>query len=145
MGTLGVHRNIPASDTKLTHSLRIYSIGPPLVMDKLIPVISRATTSSPEMGPLLYVECKPAVIIKQGLSLLRIRITLVGTKHLTSRDKCKFNLSTGLSALQILHQGNTPIASQTADQLTRCFRSTLLLTHKLGIACAIEMAIESEE
>ena len=64
MGTLGVHQNIPASDTKLTHSLGIYSIGPPLVMDKLIPVISRAITSPPEMGPLLDVECKPAVIIK---------------------------------------------------------------------------------
>ena len=38
MGTLGVHQNIPASDTKLTHSLGIYLIGPPLVMDKLIPV-----------------------------------------------------------------------------------------------------------
>ena len=61
---VGVHQNVPASDTKLTHSLGIYSIGPPLVMDKLIPVISRAITSLPEMGPLLDVECMPAVIIK---------------------------------------------------------------------------------
>ena len=34
----------------------------------------------------------------------------------------------------------TPIASHTAVQLTRCFRSTILLTHKLGLS--IEMAIE---
>ena len=146
METLGVHQNIPASNTKLTHGLGIYSIGPPLVMDKLIPVISRAITSPPEMGAMLDVECKPAVIIKPRFILVTHTDTLVrGTKRSTSRDKCTFNLSTGLSALQILYQGNTPIASQTADQLTLCFRRTLLLTHKLGIACAIEMAIEGEE
>ena len=70
MGTLGVHQNIPASVTKLTHSLGIYSIGPPLVMDKLIPVISRAITSLREMGLLLDVECKPAVIIKPRFILV---------------------------------------------------------------------------
>ena len=58
MGTLGVHQNIPASNTKLTHSLGIYSIGPPLVIDKLIPVNARAITSLPEMSLLLEVECK---------------------------------------------------------------------------------------
>ena len=105
MGTLGVHQNIPASDTKLTHSLCIY-IGPPLVMDKLIPVNSRAITSPPEMGPLLDVECNPAVIIKPRFNTLRTRITLVGTKRSTSSDKSIFNLSTGLSALQIHRQGN---------------------------------------
>ena len=72
MGTLGAHQNIPASDTKLTHSLGIYSIGPPLVMDKLIPVISRTIMSSPEMGILLDVECKPAVIIKQRFILVTL-------------------------------------------------------------------------
>ena len=70
MGTLGVHQNIPASDTKLTHSLRIYSIGPPLVMDKLIKVVSKAITSPPEMGHLLDVECMPAVIIKPRFILV---------------------------------------------------------------------------
>ena len=70
MGALGIHQNIPASDTKLTHSLCIYSIGPPLVMDKLIPVISRAITNPPEMGPLLDVECKAAVIIKSRFILV---------------------------------------------------------------------------
>ena len=70
MGTLSVHQNIPASDIKLTHSLGIYSIGLPLVMEKLIPVISRTITSPPEMGPLLDVECKPAVIIKPRFILV---------------------------------------------------------------------------
>ena len=65
IGRLGVLQNIPASDTILMHSLGIYSIGPPLVMDKLIPVNSRAITSKLEISPLLDVECKPAVIIKQ--------------------------------------------------------------------------------
>ena len=68
MGTLGIHQNIPA--TKLMHSLGIYSIGPPLVMDKLIPVISKGITSPPEMGPMLEVECKPAVIIKSRFLLV---------------------------------------------------------------------------
>ena len=70
MGTLVIHQNIPASDTKLTHSLGIYSIGPPLVMDKLVPVNSRAITSPPEMGPQLDVEYKPAVIIKPRFFLV---------------------------------------------------------------------------
>ena len=70
MGTLGVHQNIPASDTKLKHSLGIYSIGPPLLMDELSPVNSREITSPPEMGPLLDIECKPAVIIKPRLILV---------------------------------------------------------------------------
>ena len=70
MGTLGVHQNIPASDTKLTHSLVINSIGPPLVMDKLIIVNSRVITCPLEMGPMLDVEYKPAVIIKPRLILV---------------------------------------------------------------------------
>ena len=129
MGTLGVYQNILAFDTKLMHSLGIYSIGPPLVMDKLIPINSIAIASPPEMGPCLMSNASLESSLNQSLFLLRTRITFVGRKRSTSRDKCAFNLSTGLSALQILCQGNTPIASQTADQLTRCFRSTLLLTH----------------
>ena len=62
MGTLGVHQNTLASDTKLTHSLGICTIGPPLVLDKLIPVNSRAIASPLEMSLLLEVECMPAVI-----------------------------------------------------------------------------------
>ena len=70
MGTLGIHQNIPASETKLTHSLGICSIGPPLVMDKLIPVNSRAIMSPTEMSLLLEVECTPSVIIKPKFILV---------------------------------------------------------------------------
>ena len=80
MGTLGVHQNIPSFDTKLTHSIGIYIIGPPLVMDKLISVNSRAIPSPSEMGPLLDVECKPAVIIEPRF------ILVTHTDHL-SRNK----------------------------------------------------------
>ena len=52
-------------------------------MGKLIPVNSRAITSPPEMGLLLDVECKRAVIIKPRFILLHTWITLVGTKHST--------------------------------------------------------------
>ena len=143
MGTLDVHQNIPASDTNLTSSLRINFISPPLVMVKIIPI--RAITSPPKMSLLLEAERTDAVAIKPRPILVATQVTLVRTKHSTRGDKCTFNLSTGLSALQILHQGSSPIASQTAVQLTRCFRSTLILTYKLGIACAIEMAAESDE
>ena len=73
MGILDIHQNIPAFDTKLTHSLGIYSIGPPLVMDKLIPVNSRAITSPPEMSFLLEVECTPAVLTLDVLVFLEIK------------------------------------------------------------------------
>ena len=80
MGTLGIHQNITDFHIKLMHSLGICSIGPSLVMDKLIPANSRAITSPPEMGPLLDVECKPAVIIKPRFILVK------NTDHL-SRNK----------------------------------------------------------
>ena len=80
MGTLGVHQNITVSDTKLTHSLGIYSIDPPLVMDKHIPVNQRTITSLPEMGNLLDVECKPAVIIKPRFILVTHTDHLSGNK-----------------------------------------------------------------
>ena len=130
METLVVHQNIQASDSKLTPCLGTYYISSPQVMDKLNPINSNARLQSS---------------LNQGFSLLSTRITLVGTKHSTSRDKCTFNLSTELSALQILRQGSSPLASQTAVQLTQCFRSTLLQTHKLETACAIKMAAESDE
>ena len=56
MGTLGVHQFIPASDTKLKAGPGINFIRPPLVMDKLIPVNSRAVTIPPKMSLLHEVE-----------------------------------------------------------------------------------------
>ena len=87
MGTLGVHQNIPASDTKLTYSLGIYSIGPPLVKDKLIPVNSRGSRVHRRWAPCMMSNASLQSSSNQGLSLFRTRITLVGTKRSTSRDK----------------------------------------------------------
>ena len=72
MGTSSVHQNIPASDTKLTRSLGINFISPPLVMDKIISLNSRVNTSLPKMILLLGVEHKPAVTINRGLILLML-------------------------------------------------------------------------
>ena len=80
MGTVGVHQNIPASDTKLTPSLGINFISPHLVMDKHIPVNLKSITRLPTMSLLLEVERIPAVIIKPRL------ILVTHTDHL-SRNK----------------------------------------------------------
>ena len=137
MGILGVHQNIPAFDTNLTPILGISFISPPLLIVIFIPVNSRAIRSAPKINLLLEVERTPTVTIKPRLILVTHTDHLSRNKTLNCRAKCIFNLSTGLSSLQILRQGSSPITSQTADQLTRYFKSTLLLTHKLGIACAI--------
>ena len=42
-------------------------------------------------------------------------------------------------------QERSHIASQTADQLTLCFRSTFLLSHKLATAYDIVMTVEGDE
>ena len=45
----------------------------------------------------------------------------------------------------MLRDGRSCIAPQTAVQLTRRLINTFLLIHKFGTACAIEMAVESDE
>ena len=70
METLGIYQNIPVSDTKLMVSLCIDFISPHLVVDKLIPVNSRAITSPPKISNLLEVKCMPAVIIEPKLILV---------------------------------------------------------------------------
>ena len=70
MRALGVHQNIPASDTKLTPSLGIYYMSHPLVMDEPIRVNPRAITSPPKMSLLLEVERMPLVIIKPSLDIV---------------------------------------------------------------------------
>ena len=145
MVMLGIYQNIPASDTKLTPSLCITSLA--LLWDwtnssQLTLERSRLHRS---WASFLRSNTRLQSPLNQGISLLRTRITLVRTKRPTSRDKFTFNVSTGLSALQMLRQGSSPIASQTAVQSSQCFRSTLLLTHKLGIASAIGMVAESDE
>ena len=66
MGTLGVHHNIPVSDTELTLSLGIDFISTPMAIDKLdlIPVNSRAITNPLNMSLKRDIECTPAVIIE---------------------------------------------------------------------------------
>ena len=82
----------------------------------------------------------------QDLSLLRARMTLVGTKRPTSSNKtCSFKTSTGLYADQMLRQGRSCIAPQTAFQLTWCLRKTFPLAHKYGTAWAIEMTADRDE
>ena len=44
--------------------------------------------------------------LNQSLPFVLIRITLVGTKRSTSRDKCTFNISIRLWALQMMRQGS---------------------------------------
>ena len=70
MGTLGIHQNIPASDYKLMPCLGIDDISPPLIMDKLLPVSSKAITSSLKTSLLLQVQRTCAVIIKTRLILV---------------------------------------------------------------------------
>ena len=145
MGTLGVHQNIPASVTKLTHRFHIYSIGIPLVMDKLIIVTRERSRVHRRWAPCL-------VSITSLQSTLNQGIIVTHTDHL-SRNKT-FNWQRQMHVQPINCIVSTPdtsprqhtyISSETAVQLTRCFRSTLLLTQKLGIPCAIEMAIKSDE
>ena len=70
MGKLGIHQNINAADTKLTASLGINFISPPLVVCKLVSINSRAITSPPKKCLLLEVEHTLAVIIQSRLILL---------------------------------------------------------------------------
>ena len=80
MGILGVHQNIPSSDAKLTPSLGIYYISPPLVMDKLITVKSRAIKNPPKMSLLLEVIRTAAIIIKPR------RILVTHTDHFSLNE-----------------------------------------------------------
>ena len=140
MRTLSVQQNIPAYHTKLMPSFCINFISPPLVMDKLIQVNSRAITSPPKMRVLFEVERTPAVTIKSRLILVMHTDHYSQNKTFNQQRKIHIQ-SLNWTVLQILRQGST----YTAVQLTRCFRSTLLLTHKVGIACAIEIDAESNE
>ena len=79
MRSLGIHSNIPVSDTKLTLGLRVGFIGSHLIANKLFAVNLRAITGPPNISLLLEAKSMPALIINQGLSLLQTRMTLVGT------------------------------------------------------------------
>ena len=70
MRGLGVHKNIPVSDTKLTLGLRVGFISSLLTVDKLFPVNARAITGLLKMSLLLEVKHTPALIIKPRLILV---------------------------------------------------------------------------
>ena len=67
MRRLGIHKNIPVSDTKLTLGLRVGFISSHLTADKLFPVKPRAITGPPKMSLLLEAKSMPALIIKPRL------------------------------------------------------------------------------
>ena len=135
-GTLGVHQNIPASDTKLTPSLDIYYIIRPLAMDKLIPGNSRAITSSPKMNLLLEVQHTPAVFKSQRLILatntdnyIRPTKSWSITKTFDQQKKMLNQYLKRIVSSPDARQGRSRIAPQTAVQLTRSVKSIFLLTH----------------
>ena len=64
MRRLGIHKNIPASGTKLTLGLEVGFISSHLTPDKLFPVNLRAVTGPSKMSLLLEAKSMPALIIK---------------------------------------------------------------------------------
>ena len=92
-------------------------INSQLTAEKHIPVNPKAITGPPNMSLLHEAKSMPALIINQCLSLLHTRMTLVGTKRPTSSSKCSFKTSTGLSAEQMLRQGEFCIAPQIVFQM----------------------------
>ena len=79
MRGLDIHKNSPVSVTKLTLGLQVGFISSHLTANKLFPVSLRAITWPPKMSLLLEAKSMPAWSSNQGLSLLRRRMTLVGT------------------------------------------------------------------
>ena len=68
MRRLGINKNIPVSDTKLTLDLRVGSISSHLTADKLFTVAPRAITSPQKMSLLVEVKSMPALMIKPRLT-----------------------------------------------------------------------------
>ena len=68
MRRLGIHENIPVSDTKLTLGLRVGFISSHLTADKLFPVNPRVIMCPPKTRLLLEAKSMPAMIIKPTLT-----------------------------------------------------------------------------
>ena len=69
MRTLGIHKNIPVSGTKLTLALPVGFISSHLTADKLFPVNPRAILTPPKMSLLIDAKSMPSLIIKPRLIL----------------------------------------------------------------------------
>ena len=97
------------------------------------------------MSLLLEVENTPTLIIKPSL-VPDVHTDDLGW-YITSNQQGQMfiqNLA-GLSADKMVRQGRFCIVPQTALQLTWCYRKTLELLHKFGIACVIEMTSDRTE
>ena len=70
MRRLGIHKNIPFSDTKLTLGLRVGFISSHLTVDRLFPVSPRAMMGPPKMSLLLRAKSMPALTIKPRFILV---------------------------------------------------------------------------
>ena len=87
MRVLNVHKNIPASITKLTLGLRVGFISPHLIADKLFPINPRAITGIPKISLLLEAKSKPPLIIKLRFILVTHMDDLVW--YITSNQQGK--------------------------------------------------------
>ena len=70
MRGLNIHKNNPASVTKLTLGLRVGFIGSHLTVDKLFAVNLRAITGPPKMSLMLQAKSMPVLIIRPRLILV---------------------------------------------------------------------------
>ena len=75
---LGVNKNIPVPDTKLTLILRVGFISSHMRADKLLPVNQRANVGPPKISLLHEVNSTPSLIMKPRLILVGTRMTLFG-------------------------------------------------------------------
>ena len=95
---LGIHKNIPISDTKLTLGLWVGFISSHVTVNNLFPVNLRAIIGPPKMSLLLEAKSMTALFIKPRLILVVHTKTVVGTKCPTCSNKCSFKTSAWLSA-----------------------------------------------
>ena len=124
MRGLGLHENIPVSDTKLTLGLRVGFFSSHLRADKHFPVNPKAIKDPPKASLLREVKNTHALIIKPRF------ILIVHTDNYGWYITRTFKTSTGLSADQILRQSRSCIAPQIVFKLTWCFKkNNFLLTH----------------
>ena len=117
MRGLDIHE-IDASDPKLMLGLQVCFMSSDLPANKLFPINPSAITGVPKMSLLLEVESTSALIIEPRLILVTHTDDLGGYIYLTSRERCSFKSSTGLSENQMLRQGRSRIAPQSVFQLT---------------------------
>ena len=120
MTRLGIHKNIPVSDTKLTLGLRVGLVSSHLTGDKLFPINQRAITVPPKMSLLLETKSMPTLIINPRLILVAHTDDLGWNK--TSNQQQQMLIQNLNRAdpwrNQMLRQGRSCIASQNVFQLT---------------------------